>query len=250
MTPVQDIPSNGNDLVDSLDRLKVDDGEPKLGRVATMEKINHNGLANGKTMGYSMKKVNDNGLADGKTMGHNVRRGSFFTSSNMSHEFISSLHLVVQQRIKLGDGTNILHLAAQQRVKLTDNTEMPQPVLTTILGDGGFTGMFPVSITFAGLFANSSEVICTEVCCAVTADPCEGVQVSDEDFWSDIHMALREICIPLLFRKVRIYRAEYRAIQPLKAMLLNDRTQRSMITYGVRARTSTLSHRAVARRRS
>ncbi|KAE9582575.1 hypothetical protein CGMCC3_g1726 [Colletotrichum fructicola] len=139
MTPVQDIPSNGNDLVDSLDRLKVDDGEPKLGRVATMEKINHNGLANGKTMGYSMKKVNDNGLADGKTMGHNVRRGSFFTSSNMSHEFISSLHLVVQQRIKLGDGTNILHLAAQQRVKLTDNTEMPQPVLTTILGDGGFT---------------------------------------------------------------------------------------------------------------
>lgn len=71
MALVQDIPSNGNDLVDSLDRLKVDDGEPRLGRVATMEKINHNGLANGKTMGYS------------------VRRGSFFTSSNMSHEFVS-----------------------------------------------------------------------------------------------------------------------------------------------------------------
>lgn len=47
--------------------------------------------------------------------------------------------------------------------------------------------------------------------------------------------ALREICIPFLFRKVRIYRAEYRAIQPLKAMLLNDRIQRSMIAYGLRA---------------
>lgn len=56
MTPVQDIPSNGNDLVDSLDRLKVDDGEPRLGRVATMEKIDHNGLANGKTMGYSVRR--------------------------------------------------------------------------------------------------------------------------------------------------------------------------------------------------
>ncbi|KAE9577225.1 hypothetical protein CGMCC3_g6948 [Colletotrichum fructicola] len=31
MSAVQDIPSNGNDLVDSLDRLKVDDGEPRLG---------------------------------------------------------------------------------------------------------------------------------------------------------------------------------------------------------------------------
>ncbi|KAJ5013505.1 hypothetical protein K4K57_002695 [Colletotrichum sp. SAR 10_99] len=40
--------------------------------------------------------------------------------------------------------------------------------------------------------------------------------------------ALREICIPFLFRKVRIYRAEYRAIQPLKAMLLNDRIQRAI----------------------
>ncbi|KAF4841373.1 hypothetical protein CGCSCA4_v009561 [Colletotrichum siamense] len=233
MAPVQDIPSNGNDLVDSLDRLKVDDGEPRLGRVATMEKIDHNGLANGKTMGYS----------------------------------IACLHLVAQQRIKLGDGTDILDLAAQQRVKLTDNTEMPQPVLTTILGDGGFTGMFPVLITFAGLFANSSEVICTKVCHAVTADPCEGVQVTDEDFWNDIHIwtanifsrrvladktcrALREICIPLLFRKVRIYRAEYRAIQPLKAMLLNDRIQRSRITSRLQARTSTLSHRAVAMKRS
>ncbi|KAL3301289.1 F-box domain-containing protein [Colletotrichum asianum] len=222
MAPVQDIPSNGNDLVDSLDRLKVDDGEPRLGRVATMEKINHNGLANGKTMGYS------------------VRRGSSFTSNNKSHKF---------------------------RVKLTDNTEMPQPVLTTILGDGGFTGMFPVLFTFAGLFADSSEVICTEVCRAVTADPCEGVQVTDEDFWNDIHIwtaniffrrvladktcrALREICIPLLFRKVRIYRAEYRAIQPLKAMLLNDRIQRSRITSRLQARTSTLSHRAVAMKRS
>ncbi|KAF0318574.1 F-box domain-containing protein [Colletotrichum asianum] len=39
---------------------------------------------------------------------------------------------------------------------------------------------------------------------------------------------LREICIPFLFRKVRIYRAEYRAIQPLKAMLLNDRIQRAI----------------------
>ncbi|KAI8170201.1 hypothetical protein K4K49_000145 [Colletotrichum sp. SAR 10_70] len=267
MAPVQDIPSNGNDLVDSLDRLKVDDGEPRLGRVATMEKINHNGLANGKTMGYSMKKVNGNGLADGKTMGYNVRRGSFFTSSNMSQELIPSLHLVDEQRIKLGDGTDILHLAAQQRVKLTDNSEMPQPVLTTILGDGGFTGMFPVLITFAGLFANSSEVICTEVCHAVTADPCEGVQVTDEDFWNDIHIwtanlfsrrvladktcrALWEICIPLLFRKVRIYRAEYRAIQPLKAMLLNDRIQRSSITYELRARTSTPFHRALAMKRS
>ncbi|KAF4895830.1 hypothetical protein CGCF415_v006855 [Colletotrichum fructicola] len=215
MTPVQDIPSNGNDLVDSLDRLKVDDGEPKLGRVATMEKINHNGLANGKTMGYS------------------VRRG------------LSSLQTtVLGEWMKDEEGQPMLTTI------LGDSGLTAQPVLTTILGDGGFTGMFPVSITFAGLFANSSEVICTEVCCAVTADPCEGVQVSDEDFWSDIHMALREICIPLLFRKVRIYRAEYRAIQPLKAMLLNDRTQRSMITYGVRARTSTLSHRAVARRRS
>ncbi|KAF5521825.1 hypothetical protein CGCA056_v006056 [Colletotrichum aenigma] len=210
MTPVQDIPSNGKDLVDSLDRLKVDDGEPRLGRVATMEKIDHNGLANGKTMGYS---------------------------------------------------------AAQQRIKLTDNTEIPQPVLTTILGNDDFTGMFPALITFAGLFANSSEVICTEVCRAVTADPCEGVQVTDEDFWNDIHIwtvnifsrrvladktcrALREICVPLPFRKVRIYRAEYRAIQPLKAMLLNDRIERSRITSGPQARTSTLSNRVVARRRS
>ncbi|KAJ0331034.1 hypothetical protein COL922a_012046 [Colletotrichum nupharicola] len=40
--------------------------------------------------------------------------------------------------------------------------------------------------------------------------------------------ALREICIPLLFRKVRIYRAEYRALQPLKALLLNDRIQRAI----------------------
>ncbi|EQB44769.1 hypothetical protein CGLO_16454 [Colletotrichum gloeosporioides Cg-14] len=40
--------------------------------------------------------------------------------------------------------------------------------------------------------------------------------------------ALREICIPLLFRKVRIYRAEYRAIQPLRAMLLNNRIQRAI----------------------
>ncbi|KAF4878431.1 hypothetical protein CGCSCA1_v002477 [Colletotrichum siamense] len=40
--------------------------------------------------------------------------------------------------------------------------------------------------------------------------------------------ALREVCIPFLFRKVRIYRAEYRAIQPLKAMLLNDRIQRAI----------------------
>ncbi|KAK2776585.1 F-box domain-containing protein [Colletotrichum kahawae] len=40
--------------------------------------------------------------------------------------------------------------------------------------------------------------------------------------------ALREICIPFLFRKVRIYRAEYRALQPLKAMLLNDRIQRAI----------------------
>ncbi|KAF3801237.1 RNA-binding protein rnc1 [Colletotrichum gloeosporioides] len=31
MSAVQDIPSNGNDLVDSLDRLKVDDNEPRLG---------------------------------------------------------------------------------------------------------------------------------------------------------------------------------------------------------------------------
>lgn len=31
MSAVQDISSNGNDLVDSLDRLKVDDGEPRLG---------------------------------------------------------------------------------------------------------------------------------------------------------------------------------------------------------------------------
>ncbi|KAJ3954393.1 hypothetical protein N0V92_009113 [Colletotrichum tropicale] len=162
MAPVQDIPSNGNDLVDSLDRLKVDDGEPRLGRVATMEKIDHDGLANGKTMGYI------------------VRQGSFFTSSNMSHEFIPSPHLVAQQRIKIGGGTDILHLAAQQRVKLIDNTEMPQPVLTTILGDGGFTGMFPASITFAGLFANSSEVICTEVCRAVTTTTCEWIQVTGD----------------------------------------------------------------------
>ncbi|KAJ0316052.1 hypothetical protein Brms1b_005706 [Colletotrichum noveboracense] len=180
MTPVQDIPSNGNDLVDSLDRLKVDDGEPRLGRVVTMEKINHNGLANGKTMGYSngekMKKDNGNDLADGKTMGYNVRRGSFFTSSDMSHEF-----------------------AAQQRIKLTDNTEIPPPVLTTIIGDDGFTDVL-------------AESLGRQTC-----------------------RALREICIPFLFRKVRIYRAEYRAIQPLKAMLLNDRIQRSMITYGLRA---------------
>ncbi|KAF4832953.1 hypothetical protein CGCTS75_v004205 [Colletotrichum tropicale] len=230
MAPVQDIPSNGNDLVDSLDRLKVDDGEPRLGRVATMEKIDHNGLANGKTMGYI------------------VRRGSFFTSSNMPHEFIPSLRSAAQQRIKIGGGTDMtsyahhnpwrqwldryvssLHMAAQQRVKLTDNTEIPQPVLTTILGDNGFTGMLPALNTFAGLFANPSEVT--------------GTEVTDEDFWNDIHIwtaniffrrvladktcrALREICIPLLFRKVRIYRAEYRAIQPLKAMLLNDRIQR------------------------
>ncbi|KAF4834466.1 hypothetical protein CGCTS75_v003140 [Colletotrichum tropicale] len=40
--------------------------------------------------------------------------------------------------------------------------------------------------------------------------------------------ALREICIPFLFRKVRIYRAEYRAIQPLKAMLLNNRIQKAI----------------------
>ncbi|KAI8239309.1 hypothetical protein K4K55_002008 [Colletotrichum sp. SAR 10_96] len=132
MAPVQDIPSNGNDLVDSLDRLKVDDGEPRLGRVATMEKINHNGLANGKTVGYS------------------VRRGSFFTSSNMSHEF---------------------------RIKLTDNTEI---LLTTILGDGGFTGMFPAFITLAGVFANSSEVIGAEVCRAVTTTTCEWIQVTGD----------------------------------------------------------------------
>ncbi|KAJ0368036.1 hypothetical protein COL154_002783 [Colletotrichum chrysophilum] len=161
MTPVQDIPSNGNGLVDSLDRLKVDDGEPRLGRVVTMEKINHNGLANGKTMGYSngekMKKVNGNELADGKTMGYNVRRGSFFTSSDMSHEF-----------------------AAQQRIKLTDNTEIPPPVLTTIIGDDGFTGMFPAFITLAGVFANSSEVIGAEVCRAVTTTTCEWIQVTGD----------------------------------------------------------------------
>ncbi|KAJ0380244.1 hypothetical protein COL26b_001356 [Colletotrichum chrysophilum] len=157
MTPVQDIPSNGNGLVDSLDRLKVDDGEPRLGRVVTMEKINHNGLANGKTMGYSssengekMKKVNGNELADGKTMGYNVRRGSFFTSSDMSHEF-----------------------AAQQRIKLTDNTEI---LLTTIIGDDGFTAF----ITLAGVFANSSEVIGAEVCRAVTTTTCEWIQVTGD----------------------------------------------------------------------
>ncbi|KAI8207246.1 hypothetical protein K4K52_002489 [Colletotrichum sp. SAR 10_76] len=132
MTPVQDIPSNGNDLVDSLDRLKVDDGEPRLGRVATMEKIDHNGLPNGKTMGY------------------NVRRGSVFTSSNMSQEF---------------------------RIKLTDNTEI---LLTTILGDDGFTGMFPAFITLAGVFANSSEVIGAEVCRAVTTTTCEWIQVTGD----------------------------------------------------------------------
>ncbi|KAJ0385370.1 hypothetical protein COL922a_006530 [Colletotrichum nupharicola] len=150
MTPVQGIPSNGNDLVDSLDRLKIDDGEPRLGRVVTMEKINHNGLANGKTMGYS---VNGNDLADGKTMGYNVRRGSFFTSSDMSHEF-----------------------AAQQRIKLTDNTEIPPPVLTTIIGDDGFTAF----ITLAGVFANSSEVIGAEVCRAVTTTTCEWIQVTGD----------------------------------------------------------------------
>ncbi|EQB56574.1 hypothetical protein CGLO_03400 [Colletotrichum gloeosporioides Cg-14] len=232
MEPVQDIPSNGNDLVDSLDRLKVDDGQPRLGRVATMEKINHNDVANGKTMGYS------------------VRRWSFFTSSNMSHEFTA------QQRINLTDNTEIRQLMLT--TILGDSGLTAQPVLTTILGDGGFTGMFPALITFTGLFANSSEVICTEVCRAVTADPCEGVQVTDEDFRNDIHIwianifsrrvladktcrALREMCIPVLFRKVRIYRAEYRAIQPLKAMLLNNRIQRSRITYELQARTSTLS---------
>ncbi|KAJ4998445.1 hypothetical protein K4K48_005483 [Colletotrichum sp. SAR 10_66] len=128
MTPVQDIPSNGNDLVDSLDRLKVDDGEPRLGRVATMEKIDHNGLANGKTMGYS------------------VRRG----------------------------------LSSLQATCLTNSTEIPQPVLTTIIGDDGFTGMFPAFITLAGVFANSSEVIGAEVCRAVTTTTWEWIQVTGD----------------------------------------------------------------------
>ncbi|KAI8267617.1 hypothetical protein K4K58_007511 [Colletotrichum sp. SAR11_239] len=202
-----------------------------------------------------MEKIDHNGLANGKTMGHSVRRGSFFTSSNMSHEFSQRRFQVF---IWLLSSASSLAMALTYQPMLTtilgdSGLAVRCPVLTTILGDGSFTGMFPALITLAGLFANSSEVT--------------GTEVTDEDFWNDIHTwtanifsrrvladkvcrALREICIPLLFRKVRIYRAEYRAIQPLKAMLLNDRIQRSMITYGVRARTSTLSHRAVARRRS
>ncbi|KAI8317769.1 hypothetical protein K4K59_000127 [Colletotrichum sp. SAR11_240] len=110
--------------------------------------------------GEKMKKVNGNDLADGKTMGYGVRRGSFFTSNNKSHKFIPSLHY-----------------AAQQRIKLTDNTEI---LLTTILGDDGFTGMFPAFITLAGVFANSSEVIGAEVCRAVTTTTCEWIQVTGD----------------------------------------------------------------------
>ncbi|KAK1838998.1 kh domain rna-binding protein [Colletotrichum chrysophilum] len=219
MTPVQDIPSNGNGLVDSLDRLKVDDGEPRLGRVVTMKKINHNGLANGKTMGYSVRR----GLSSLQTTvlgewrkneegqwqracrwqdhGLQCSAGVFLHFKRHVSRIRSSAHRTWKwtgarvtpfascfcvagprwgrQRCAYFSSNNTMgKKAAQQRIKLTDNTEIPPPVLTTIIGDDGFTGMFPAFITLAGVFANSSEPLASGF----------RSQVTDEDFWNGIHM--------------------------------------------------------------
>ncbi|KAJ3960876.1 hypothetical protein N0V92_002429 [Colletotrichum tropicale] len=60
--------------------------------------------------------------------------------------------------------------AAQQRVKLTDGTDMPQPVLTTLLGDA-----IHKPIPTGG---NDFTVLNSEVCRPVTTTTCEWVQVT------------------------------------------------------------------------
>ncbi|KAF4814562.1 hypothetical protein CGCTS75_v013292 [Colletotrichum tropicale] len=60
--------------------------------------------------------------------------------------------------------------AAQQRVKLTDGTDMPQPVLTTLLGDA-----IHKPIPTGG---NDFTVMNSEVCRPVTTTTCEWIQVT------------------------------------------------------------------------
>ncbi|KAF3798204.1 hypothetical protein GCG54_00010551 [Colletotrichum gloeosporioides] len=60
--------------------------------------------------------------------------------------------------------------AAQQRVKLTDGTEMPQPVLTTILGDAIHK---PIPTNGSGF-----TVVGTEMCRAITTTTCEWIEVT------------------------------------------------------------------------